>query len=143
MTITRDFDAMLAEKAGIRPTFKVGGQEFTLRAKLPYTRWNKLLVTMRADDVDPDVATAEFFNTVLIRADRKRFLDLLEKDEDEDEDGDEEDVIDLVQMDQITDWVMEHFTGKLRRSTDGSPPGANGTGQQQNVVSLSSRNTAS
>jgi hypothetical protein len=137
--ITRDFDAMLAEQAGIRPTFKIGGQEFTLRAKLPYVRWNKLLAIMRDDDTSPDDATEEFFNTVLIKADRERFLELLQKDDDED---DEEAVIGLDQMNSLTDWVMEHFTGKAPSNTGGSSPGANGTGPAPNVVSLGSKKAA-
>lgn len=136
--VTRDFDAMLAEQAGIRPTFKIGGQEFSLRAKLPYTRWNKLLTVMRDDGTNPDTATAEFFNTVLIRADRERFLELLNKEEDDDDDT----VIGLSQMDQLTDWCMEHFTGKALNSSDGSSPGVSGTGPAQNVVSLGAKKAA-
>lgn len=136
---TRDFDAMLADSAKDRLTFVVGGQEFTLRARLPYQKWNELLQTMRSDETDGNQATAEFFNTVLIKRDRQRFLDLLAHDGEDDEDGEDEDVVDLVQMDQITDWIMEHFTGKLRRSSDSSSPGANGTGQPRKVVSLSAR----
>jgi len=136
--VTRDFDQMLAEKAGARPTFTVGGQTFTLRAKLPYKRWNKLLASMRAEDVDPQEATADFFDVVLIRADRPRFRELLDRDGDDDDD----DVIDLSQMDAITDWAMEHFTGKLQSSSGSSSHGANGTGPAPNVVSLQSRNTS-
>src|SRR4051794_18142014 len=141
MSVTRDFDAMLAEMAGTRPTFKVAGQEFTLRAKLPYGKWNKLIAKMRADDTDADQATKEFFNTVLVRADRERFLALL--DVDDDEDDTDSGVVGIQQMDALTDWVMEYFTGKLKSSSNGSSPGANGTGQPPNVVSLSSRTTAS
>lgn len=136
---TRDFDAMLAEKAGIRPTFKVGGQEFTLRSKLPYSKWNKLLAVMRDDDTDAEEATEMFFNTVLVKDDRQRFLDLLAK---EDDDDDDDNVIGLDQMNKITDWVMEHFTGKRPSSSDGSSHGANGTGPQPNVISLSSKQAA-
>jgi hypothetical protein len=136
---TRDFDAMLAEKAGIRPTFKVGGQEFTLRSKLPYSKWNKLLAVMRDDETEAEEATEMFFNTVLVKADRQRFLDLLAK---EDDDDDDDNVIGLDQMNGITDWVMEHFTGKRLNSSDGSSHGANGTGQQPNVISLSSKQAA-
>lgn len=137
--VTRDFDAMLAEKAGVRPTFKVAGQEFTLRAKLPYGRWNKLLAVMRDDETDAMAATAEFFNTVLIKADRERFLAALEQDPDDD--SDDEAVVDLSQMDALTEWIMGFYTGKLQSNTNGSSPGANGTGQPPNVVSLSSRTT--
>jgi hypothetical protein len=135
--VTRDFDAMLAEKAGGRPTFKVGGQEFTLRSRLPYKKWVKLLAVMRAPDMDEDTANEVFFNTVLVRDDRQRFLDLLDG-----ESEDDEDCVDVAQMDQLTDWIMEHFTGKLRNSSAGSSPGSNGTGPSPNVVSLQSKQPA-
>lgn len=130
--VTRDFDAMLAEKAAGRPTFKVGGQEFTLRKKLPWTKWIQLMAVMRDENVDEKKSTEEFFNSVLVRDDRQRFLDLLESDDDEDEDA----VIGMDQLDDLTSWIMEVFTGKHQTSTDGSSPGSNGTGQPPNVVSL-------
>jgi hypothetical protein len=133
----RDFDAMLAEKVGTRPTFTVGGQQFTLRAKLPYRKWNKIMAEMRDDAIDAQEATANFFRAVLIKADRERFVALLNNDGDDDDD--DASVIGLDQMDQLTDWVMEHFTGKQPNSSDSSPHGANGTGAPPNVVSLSSR----
>lgn len=136
--VTRDFDAMLAEKANGRPTFKVGGQEFTLRKKLPYGKWLKLLAVMRSEDVDENESNTEFFNTVLVRDDRQRFLDLMTKEDDEDDDN----VIGMDQMDALTSWIMEVFTGKLSTSSNGSSPGANGTGQQPNVISLQSKQTA-
>src|SRR5688572_7675835 len=140
MAVTRDFDAMLAEKAGIRPTFKVGGEEFTLKAKLAYRKWNQLMALMRADDTDPHEATQQFFNAVLIKADRPRFAELLDRLGD---DEDEDDVVGLDQMDAITDWVMEHFTGKQRPNSDSSSAGASTTGPSANVVSLNARSTAS
>lgn len=138
--VTRDFDAMLAEKAGVRPTFKVAGQEFTVRAKLPYAKWNKLLAVMRNDEADAHDGNVQFFHTVLIRGDRERFLELLAREEDDDDnDGN---LVGMDQLDAITDWLMEHFTGKLPSSSDGSSPGANGTGQSPNVVSLQSKQAA-
>ena len=117
-----------------RPEFIVGGQTFTARAKLPYKRFSTLLEQMRADDVDVQAATAEFFRTALIREDRDRFIELLEYD------GDDDDVtISMEQLNEITDWLMEHFTGKTQPSSDSSPNGAGGTGQSRKVVSLSSR----
>ncbi len=139
MTVTRDFDAMLAERSGDRPTFKVANQEFTVRNKLPYAKWNALIGVMRDDDTAPHDATVKFFDTVLIRADRQRFLDLL--NDESDEDDDEENLIDMAQLDAITEWLMEHFTGKLQSNSGGSSPGAGATGQSPNVVSLQSRNT--
>lgn len=134
MSVTRDFDAMLADKANVRPTFKVGGQEFTLRARLPYEKFSQLVNALRADNEDEKAATAEFYNTVLVRADRERFLELLAS-EDEDDDA----VIDLRQLSALTDWAMEHFTGKAPSDSSSSSPGANGTGVPQNVVSLDPR----
>lgn len=143
MSVTRDFDAMLAEQAGVKPTFKIAGQEFTLRSKLPYTKWNRLLAAMRDPDGDDMAATQVFFNTVLIKADRQRFADLLaEGDDDEDDDADDDNRIGIEQMAPLTDWAMELFTGKLQRNTDGSSPGAEQVGQQPNVISLSSKQPA-
>lgn len=132
----RDFDAMLAEKAGVAPTFKVGGQEFALRPKLAYKKWVKLLAAMRADDTDEMQATKDFFAAVVVRADRDRFLALLDKDDDE---ADDDDVIDMSQLDALTSWVMEILTGKLQTTSSSSSPGASTTGQPLNVVSLNPR----
>ncbi len=137
MSMHKDFDAMLREKAGDKPTFTIAGQTFTLRARLPYKQWNKLVALMRADDGDNMDSTHTFFNTVLVRADRERFAALLESEDDEDEQ-----VIGVAEMSDLTDYVMEHFTGKLLSSSNGSSPGSNGTGQSRNVVSLSARTTA-
>lgn len=143
MSVTKDFDQMLAEASGKRPTFKIGGQEFTLRSKLPYARWNRLLADMRDDDVTPEQSNESFFSTVLIRADRARFLELLDQeDSDDEDDDDDENVIDLSQIDSLITWAMEHFTGKLRSSTGGSSPGSSSTGQSPNVVSLQSKQAA-
>lgn len=137
---TRDFDSMLAAKAGVRPTFTVGGQEFSLRSKLPSKTWNRLLASMRSDDVTPEEANVAFFSTILAKKDRQRFLDLLANEGDEDDD-DDTGVIDLSQVDAITDWAMEHFTGKRLSNNDSSTPSANGVGVAPNVVSLQSRAT--
>lgn len=140
MSMHRDFDAMLAEQAGEKPTFVIGGQTFTLRAKLPFAKWNKLVNFMRADEVDPMEQTRKFFDTCLIRADRARFIELLEVGAD-DEDDDDTPSIGIEQMGPLTDWAMEHFTGKLQSSSNGSSPGSSETGQSRNVVSLNSRAT--
>ncbi len=140
MSVTRDFDRMLAEKAGERPTFQVAGQQFTLRAKLPYNRWNKLVKVMSDPEGDDAQAAEVFFSTVLIKADRERFLKLLRgSGDDEDDDADDDTAIDLTQVSQITDWAMAHFTGKAQPSSTSSSPGANGTGPQPSVVSLNAR----
>ncbi len=138
MSVTRDFDAMVADKAGQRPTFRIAGQQFTLRSRLPFRKWNDLLAMMRDDETDNLAATRQFFNTCLIKADRERFAALLDSEDDENDDL----VIGLDQMNDLTDWVMEHFTGKPLSSGSGSTPGAGATGQRPNVVSLNARSTA-
>lgn len=138
MSVTRDFDAAYAEMAGVKPTFRVAGQTFTLRAKIPYAKWNQLVAVMRADDTDAMDATRQFFNSVLIRADRERFAQLLDEVEEDDDDK----VIGLSQLNDLTDWAMEHFTGKPQSNSTGSSPGADATGASPNVVSLSARTSA-
>ena len=133
--VTRDFDAYLAEKAGVRPTFKIAGQVFTLRAKLAYAKWSKLLASMRSDDVSPEDANDLFFRAVLIRGDVDRFMALLNTEDDDDEGA----IIGMQEADALVDWAMAHFTGKALTTSDGSSPGSNGTGQSPNVISLSSK----
>lgn len=133
--VTRDFDAYLAEKAGVRPTFKIAGQIFTLRAKMAYAKWSKLLASMRSDDVSPEEANDLFFRAALIRGDVDRFMALLNNEDDDDEGA----VIGLQEADALVDWAMAHFTGKALTTSDGSSPGSNGTGPQPNVISLSSK----
>lgn len=137
----KDFDAMLAAQTGNKPTFTIAGQTFTLRAKIPFAKWNSLIAFMQNDDVDAMQQTAKFFNTVLVRADRARFAELLAVG-DEDDDDDETPSIGLDQMSPLTDWAMEHFTGKLQSSSNGSTPGSAETGAPRNVVSLNARTTA-
>lgn len=143
MSITRDFDAMIAERTGEKPTFRIAGQEFTLRARLPFTRWDALLTYMRADETGNLDATRKMFSTVLVRADRERFLALLTPaniDDDDDESGDAA-AIGLDQLGPLTDWVMEYFTGKLQSNTDSSSPGVADTGAPPRPVSLSALTT--
>ncbi len=138
MSVTRDFDAAYREMAGAKPTFTIAGQTFTLRAKIPQASFHKLIAVMRSDDVDAEEANRQFFQKALIKADRERFATLLDS-----EDDDDDVVIGLSQLNDLTDWAMEHFTGKPQSSSPGSTPGSNGTGESRNVVSLSARNAAS
>ncbi len=138
----RDFDAMLAEKANVRPTFKVAGQEFSLRAKLPYRKWRKVQQAMRADDITAHEANLLFFGAVLVRGDVDRFLDLLDADDDDDGERDDTEELGVDQLDEIISWAPEHFTGKPSESGDGSTSGANTTGAAPNVVSLQSKQAA-
>jgi hypothetical protein len=134
---TRDFDAMLAQQGRTRQTFRIGGQEFTIRAKLPWRTFSALLASMQEENVDEYAKTVEFFNLVLVRADRERFRELLNASGDDEEDEDE--VIDPEQMNLLSDWLLEYYTGKRQGSSDSSSPGSAETGDRQNVVSLNPR----
>lgn len=136
--VTRDFDAMLAERAGVRPTFRVGGQTFTAKSKVPFRKFSRLMASFTDDAMTEEQATENFFNLVLIREDRERFFALL--DADGDEDGTDDDgVITSEQMNDITEWLMELYTGKQRESSTSSTNGSGTTGASRNVVSLNSR----
>jgi hypothetical protein len=140
--VTRDFDAMLAERGRQRQTFRVGGQDFTIKAKLPHRKLQTLLAAMgKVDEDDAEAqrrAEEDFFRVCLIKADVDRFLALLNAEGDGDE-VDEYAVIDAAQLGPITEWLLEHFMGKPSQTSDSSSDGASGTGQPRNVVSLNAR----
>lgn len=136
--VTRDFDAMLAARAGVRPTFKVGGQEFTVKAKLPFKKFQKLVASLAGDDIDEEAKTEEFFRMVLIPQDRERFFLLLNYDGEGDE-VDEWNVVSPEQINGLTEWLMELYTGKAGANSPSSSNGSDDAGQRQNVVSLTSR----
>lgn len=137
MQTTFDFDAMIAEKAGTRPTFRVGGQDFTAKARLPFRAFSKMVDMLSSPDMDDTERTEQFFRLVLVRDDQQRFIDLLNRDDDGD---DEWSVISPEQVQKLTNWLLELYTGKRVESSDSSSDGANSTGQSQNVVSLTPRN---
>lgn len=136
--VTRDFDAMLSEKAGVRPTFRVGGQEFTAKAKIPYKRFRAFLESLDGEDVDEAAKFEDFMQLALVRDDRERFRQLLDADGDDDD----EDVVAIGQVGQITEWLIEHYTGKAAPNSDSSSDGSAPTGAPGNVVSLNPRTNA-
>lgn len=136
--VTRDFDAMLSEKAGVRPTFRVGGQEFTCKAKVPFKRFAKLLEALTEDGDGEGDKADKIFRLALVAADRERFLELLNADGEDDEDR----VIAPEQVREMTDWLLEHYSGKASPNSDTSSNGASTTGPPPNVVSLTSRSQA-
>lgn len=139
--VTRDFDAMLAERAGVRPTFRLAGQLFTVKAKLPYKKFKNLLATLADDDTDEAQAQEDFFRMALIPQDRERFFALL----DYDGEGDEVDDQAVVSPDQVAalgEWLMELYTGKRPPSEESSLGGSGSAGALPKVVSLNSRSQA-
>lgn len=137
MSVTWDFDAMLAEQE--RPTFIVGGQQFTARARLSYKKFGQVISLGKPSPTQEEAMkmNRDFFNIVLIPADRERFLELLERDDDEDDDL----IITQKQLNDLSERLMAHYTGKGQESEKPSSDGANTTGpssksRSSKVVSL-------
>lgn len=138
--VTRDFDAMLADRAGVRPTFKVAGQEFTMRARLASKKYFELQHYFQSEDTSEEDSLRKLFNTVLIKGDRDRFFQLFDGALDEDNDEvDDELVLDVTQLDAMTTWVMEFYSGKQPKNSESSNPGTDSTGPRPKVVSLNAR----
>lgn len=136
--VTRDFDAMLAERAGVRPTFRLAGQVFTVKAKLPHKRFKTLLATAGEEGTDEDQVTEDFFRMALVPQDRERFFLLLDYDGEGDE-VDEWAVASPEQVNALADWLMGLYTGKRPPSEESSSDGSANAGTSPNVVSLNSR----
>lgn len=139
--VTRDFDAMLAERAGVRPTFRLAGQTFTVKARLPHKRFRALLTQLSDETLDDEAGEEQFLRLALIPQDRERFFLLLDFDGEGDE-VDEWNVVGPEQINKLVEWLMELYTGKLLPSSDSSSAGSEKTGPPPKVVSLSSRNQA-
>lgn len=137
--VTRDFDAMLAEKANVRPTFKVSGQTFTMKARLHSDKYFEMQEYLRNPETTEKQAMRRMFETVLVKSDRERFFHVF----DGDLEGEDDDVmglgIDIQQLDEMTTWILEFYSGKAGQNSQSSTPGTSTTGQQQNVVSLNPR----
>jgi hypothetical protein len=141
----KDYDAMLAETVGGRPTFKVAGQTFRCRARLPWKKFSKLLLTLTVSTASGDESltqTEEFFNLVLVAEDRQRFLDLVNYEGDDDN-TDDENVIDPKQVGAILDDLLEYYTGKAPSNASESTATPPGAGQPSNVTSLTPREATS
>jgi hypothetical protein len=130
----KDFDAMLSG----RPTFAVGGQTFTCRAKLPWRKFTSLLTAMTgaAEGGDGAEATERFLTMAVVAADRDRFAALLNL-----EDNDEDDTVGISpgEITDLSTWLMEHYTGKHSANDGSSSDGPPTTGQSRKVVSLNPR----
>lgn len=135
----KDYDAMLAEKIGGRPTFKVGGQMFTCRAKLPWKKFSALLLSLTVTSATGDTPTQqteEFFRLVLLPNQREAFQALLDADG---EDDDETPVIDSNQVGYILDDLLAYYTGKAQPNDSVSTEQQQNAGQPSNVTSLTPR----
>jgi hypothetical protein len=133
----KDFDAMLAE-AGGRPTFTIGGQTFTCRAKLPWRKFTSMLALMTgaSEAGDGAQATESFLTAAVVAKDRDRWVEMLNM-----EDNDEDDTVGISpgEINDLAEWLMEHYTGKRPASGESSSAGQSNTGPSRKVVSLNPR----
>lgn len=136
----KDFDAYLNEHGG-RPTFTVGGQTFTARAKLPWRKFTALLSVMTGagETGEGAQATEHFLAAAVVAGDRERFTALLNL-----EDNDEDDAVGISpgEVNELAEWLMEHYTGKRPERDESSSAGQPATGQRRKVVSLNPRTAA-
>jgi hypothetical protein len=136
---SKNFDVL---SPTVRPTFTLGGQQFTAKAKLPFRKWQALIDAAGNDEMTDKQQTDEFFKLALIPADRQRFFMMLDWDGGDGDEADEQLVVDQRQANELTKWLMEIYTGKLPNSSESSSDGSAPTATSQNVVSLSSRSQA-
>jgi hypothetical protein len=134
----RDFDHWLQEKQGGRPEFVIAGQKFTARAKLPWRKFASLILTMAEEDITDTVGlkkAEEFMSTVLVSRDKERFLALLEK-EDVDDDDDEDNCITADQVIELSEWLVEYYTGRGKEIDGPSSDSPSPSGEPAKLVSL-------
>lgn len=121
----KDFDAALKVSSGDRPEFTIAGQKFTCRAKVPWKKFGAMIFALQSGQLpegETEIGqTEKFFQMVLIKADRQRFSDLLNRGLEEDEDEEDEDIVSAEQMGALTDWLMSHYLGIEKKEESSSP----------------------
>lgn len=137
----KDFDAAVREVNGDRPTFKLGGQTFTCKARLKGTTVIQLL-NLVGTAQNQETAALELmanidnlFAKVLIKPDRERFFEVI-RGSDEDEDEDDEAIIDFTSLMELMSWLMNMYLGNLGGSASNSDVGPSEIGQPAKVISL-------
>jgi hypothetical protein len=133
----KDYDAMLAETISGAPSFKVAGQNFTCKKKLPWKRFQKLLLSLTVGQVTEENIEADnerFFSLVLRPECRDSFLELINYEGD-----DEEKSIDSKQVSAILDDLLEYYTGKAPKNESDSTDSRPSAGAPSNVTSLTPR----
>jgi hypothetical protein len=138
MTNHTDYDAWLNERVGGRPTFTVGGETFTVRQKLPWRKYGRMILAIITASGEGALdANEQFLLKSLIPADRARMQELLNADN-EDRD-DDEGVITNEQLQKIINDLMDFYSGKDDESPDGSSDVPSASGQPSKPVSLNAR----
>lgn len=103
----KDFNSSVAAKQ--RKEFTVAGQKFAARPKLAWRTYSRLIDSITSDKLSEEEAARQFFNTVLIKADRARFISLLSAEEGDDDEGSE--VISNEQVVEISQWLISEYRG--------------------------------
>lgn len=106
----RDFDAEVELRD--RPSFRLGGETFTCKAKLSFRKIQKLLGAFTGNVAESELILKvdEFFAVVLMKDDVDRFFAMLDAaDEVDDGDG----AVDLGQIRDLMVWLVEHYTGNV------------------------------
>lgn len=134
----KDYDAMLAEKLGERPTFTLAGKDFTCRRKLHWTKQSKVFLTLaNASGGDAlNAASVDFVKACLVPADRAVFEALMQEPDD---DYDEDSVITRDQLDELVNDLFDYYAGKAEPSDGDSSTSPPDAGPPSNVVSLNSK----
>lgn len=135
----KDYDAMVAEQLGERPTFTLGGQTFTCRLKLHWRKQSKIFLALaNAEGDQVSEASVSFVRACLIPACREAFDALVAEPED-DEYEDDAAVVNRSQLNALMDDLFDYYAGKAETSDDGSSSSPASTGEPSNVVSLNSK----
>lgn len=129
---------MVAASGDGRPEFRLGGQQFTCRSRLPWDKFAGLMEKISAPDNEDSEMEVQlkFFRLCLISRDRKRFEHALVSDDDDDDDLSDIRIIGPEQVASLTEWLMDYYTGKMEASVSTSGTGLATTGESLNVVSL-------
>lgn len=133
----KDFDAALAGKHAPQP-FKLAGEVFTAKGKLPFKRFRQFLASLQAEGVDELAKTEEFLLMSVRPSDRPRLAKLLEADDD-DEATDDLGIVGPDQVAQVAEWLMELYSGKPQSSLTSSSAGGSDTPPSPIPASLNSR----
>jgi len=132
----KDFDELVRGRK--REAFKLGGETFHIRSKLHARRFARMIravENIEGAEAAIDV-TVGFMDKVLLPEDRDKFRALMAVEDDDDDKADDEKAVTLEQVNELVDWVIEHYTGKRLTPGESSSPGAESTQTPHNVVSF-------
>lgn len=136
--VYRDFDAAVAETQEA-PRFKLGGEEFTARRRLPFPRYVAMnaarMEALEAGELDELVEVQRFMNLALKPAEYDRFMELIMSYDEDDED---ESYVSPHEIDQVVTWLMEYYSGKASENDSKSGTGVSKIGQSRRRLSSAS-----